>query len=94
MVLLECVLGRYPYPATNGPFDLILHIDSEPPTMPPPGAISPALQDLLQQCLQKDPRARPPAHRLLQHPWLTGAAPVAAGELRAFMRVLSDPREK
>ena len=36
----------------------------------PPGRMSPAAEDFIRSCLQKDPRSRPSTADLLQHPWM------------------------
>ena len=35
----------------------------------PPGRMSPAAEDFIRSCLQKDPCSRPSTEALLQHPW-------------------------
>ena len=45
----------------------IAHSTSGPPR--PPG-LSPTLTDFLDQCFKTNPRDRPEAVQLLQHPWI------------------------
>lgn len=35
----------------------------------PPGRMSPAAEDFIRSCLQKDPCSRPSTEDLLKHPW-------------------------
>jgi serine/threonine protein kinase len=79
LVLLECLTGRYPYhaaAASGVPLEIIAHVCHEEVPLPPPGSISDLCRDFLTACLQKDPAKRPAAALLLNHPWITQAAPV------------------
>jgi hypothetical protein len=84
LVLVECVTGKYPYDASKGAMELMVALMEDAAPVPPEGAASPALRDLIARCLRKDPAARPTAEELLRLPWVAGAPP--RRELRAFMR--------
>ena len=70
--LAQLVSGRAPWASTGirTPPELMTHIartQSGPPLCP---GLSPGLLDMLRLCFQVDPRERPGAQELLQHPWL------------------------
>lgn len=64
------------------PFRAIFLIPkADPPTLASPGTWSNELKDFVAQCLIKDPKRRPPASALLQHPFIAGRDN-AAGQAR------------
>jgi len=69
--VIELLTGKPPY------FDLqqmpALFRIVQDPHPPLPDSISPALEDFLMQCFEKDPVRRIDAASLLKHPWLKGA---------------------
>ncbi|XRB04434.1 mitogen-activated protein kinase kinase [Pycnococcus provasolii] len=73
LTALECVIGRYPYNASGGPFQLMLQVVEDAPPSPPPGS-SGALVDFLGACLHKEPSQRSNASSLLAHPFVAAAA--------------------
>jgi len=72
ITLVECALGRYPYPAYNGSnyFVLLSQIINDPPPALPADAFSVEFRDFVSLCLRKDPSQRPPAEALLEHPFI------------------------
>ncbi|KAF1833092.1 Pbs2-type MAP kinase [Decorospora gaudefroyi] len=76
LTIIECALGRYPYPPEtyNNIFSqLSAIVDGEPPDLPPEG-YSEAARNFVRGCLNKIPNLRPTYAMLLQHAWL---APLA-----------------
>lgn len=79
LTIIECALGRYPYPPEtyNNIFSqLSAIVDGEPPDLPPEG-YSEAARNFVRGCLNKIPNLRPTYAMLLQHAWL---APLAKPE--------------
>lgn len=79
LTLIECALGRYPYPPEtyNNIFSqLSAIVDGEPPDLPEDG-YSDAARNFVRGCLNKIPNLRPTYAMLLQHAWL---APLAKPE--------------
>lgn len=72
LTIIECALGRYPYPPEtyNNIFSqLSAIVDGEPPELPADG-YSEAARDFVKGCLNKIPKARPTYAMLLRHGWL------------------------
>ncbi|KAF3933618.1 PAK-2p27 [Dactylella cylindrospora] len=70
--ILECAMGRYPYPPEtyNNIFSqLSAIVDGPPPDLPEEG-FSPQARDFVKRTLHKTPKMRPTYAALLQHPWL------------------------
>ncbi|KAH7071660.1 Pbs2-type MAP kinase [Paraphoma chrysanthemicola] len=79
LTIIECALGRYPYPPEtyNNIFSqLSAIVDGEPPDLPQEG-YSEAARNFVRGCLNKIPNLRPTYAMLLQHAWL---APLAKPE--------------
>ncbi|KAK3699790.1 MAP kinase kinase Wis1 [Vermiconidia calcicola] len=79
LTIIECALGRYPYPPET--YDNIFSqlsaiVDGEPPDLPADN-FSQASRDFVAGCLNKIPKLRPTYPMLLQHAWL---APIAKPE--------------
>ncbi|KAF3913249.1 PAK-2p27 [Arthrobotrys entomopaga] len=71
--ILECAMGRYPYPPEtyNNIFSqLSAIVDGPPPDLPEEG-FSPQARDFVRRTLHKIPKMRPTYAALLQHPWLS-----------------------
>ncbi|EGX46695.1 hypothetical protein AOL_s00097g443 [Orbilia oligospora ATCC 24927] len=71
--ILECAMGRYPYPPEtyNNIFSqLSAIVDGPPPDLPDEG-FSPQARDFVRRTLHKVPKMRPTYAALLQHPWLS-----------------------
>ncbi|KAK6331984.1 hypothetical protein TWF718_002521 [Orbilia javanica] len=71
--ILECAMGRYPYPPEtyNNIFSqLSAIVDGPPPDLPDEG-FSPQARDFVKRTLHKIPKMRPTYAALLQHPWLS-----------------------
>eukprot|EP01112_Ceratiomyxa_fruticulosa_P002135 TRINITY_DN12262_c0_g2_i1.p1 TRINITY_DN12262_c0_g2~~TRINITY_DN12262_c0_g2_i1.p1 ORF type:complete len:372 (-),score=82.23 TRINITY_DN12262_c0_g2_i1:93-1208(-) len=78
--LVECALGRFPYPPIEGPastpppalsfFELMGYIVRSPPPTLPAEKFSPEFCDFVSKCLQKSPELRPTAQSLLTHPFI------------------------
>ncbi|KAF2740789.1 kinase-like protein [Polyplosphaeria fusca] len=72
LTIIECALGRYPYPPEtyNNIFSqLSAIVDGEAPDLPPEG-FSEAARNFVRGCLNKIPNLRPTYAMLLQHAWL------------------------
>ncbi|KAL6242915.1 MAP kinase kinase Wis1 [Rhinocladiella similis] len=72
LTIIECALGRYPYPPET--YDNIFSqlsaiVDGEPPDLPA-DQYSEAAIDFVRGCLNKIPRLRPTYAMLLRHAWL------------------------
>ncbi len=76
--LVEAFLGRFPYPPPGSPssaqplgfWDLLDYIVEEPPPRLNPETSSPELCNFLACCLQKNPKQRVAANKLLEHPFI------------------------
>lgn len=69
LIVLELMLGKYPYPSVDNYFKLLSNImDKEPPGVPE-GVFSDELAEFVHICLDKNSN-RPGASDLLKHPWL------------------------
>ncbi|KZF23642.1 kinase-like protein [Xylona heveae TC161] len=72
LTIIECALGRYPYPPEtyNNIFSqLSAIVDGDPPDLPQ-GEFSEAARDFVRGCLNKIPKLRPTYAMLLRHAWL------------------------
>lgn len=72
LTIIECSLGRYPYPpevASTIFSQLSAIVDGEPPGLPADG-YSQTAQDFVRGCLNKVPKMRPTYAMLLKHPWM------------------------
>ncbi|KAJ9630269.1 uncharacterized protein PV06_02451 [Exophiala oligosperma] len=72
LTIIECALGRYPYPPET--YDNIFSqlnaiVDGDPPDLPA-DQYSEAAIDFVRGCLNKIPRLRPTYAMLLRHAWL------------------------
>ncbi|KAF5842541.1 kinase-like domain-containing protein [Dunaliella salina] len=79
LTLVECALGRYPYPPPGqnqptqplGFWELLEYIVHEPPpVLSSEDGFSPELCDFVAQCLVKDTKKRPKIEALSKHPFL------------------------
>mmetsp|Transcript_8064 Transcript_8064/g.23104 ORF Transcript_8064/g.23104 Transcript_8064/m.23104 type:complete len:395 (-) Transcript_8064:110-1294(-) len=76
--LVEAAMGRFPYPPPGSPsntqplgfWDLLDYIVEEPPPRLNPETSSPELCNFLACCLQKNPKQRVAATKLLEHPFI------------------------
>ncbi|KAI9675648.1 MAG: hypothetical protein M1817_001015 [Caeruleum heppii] len=72
LTIIECALGRYPYPPEtyNNIFSqLSAIVDGDPPDLPAEG-FSDDARDFVKGCLHKIPKLRPTYAMLLRHRWL------------------------
>ncbi|KAK3336114.1 kinase-like domain-containing protein [Cercophora scortea] len=72
LTIIECALGRYPYPpeVSSTIFSqLSAIVEGEPPNLPSEG-YSPIAQDFVRSCLNKVPAKRHTYPMLLAHPWM------------------------
>ncbi|KAJ0160160.1 Protein kinase wis1 [Colletotrichum tanaceti] len=72
LTVIECALGRYPYPPEVSLTifsQLSAIVEGEPPGLPDEGFSSTA-HDFVRKCLNKIPKDRPTYAALLQHPWM------------------------
>ncbi|CCU75305.1 putative polymyxin B resistance protein kinase/MAP kinase kinase PBS2 [Blumeria hordei DH14] len=71
--IIECALGKYPYPPetyNNIFLQLSAIVEGEPPDLPEEN-FSSAARDFVRGCLNKIPKLRPTYTMLLQHAWLS-----------------------
>ncbi|POM61390.1 Serine/threonine protein Kinase [Phytophthora palmivora] len=71
--VMACAIGKLPVPTKDGYWGVVHAVQEQPsPSLKDYGDhFSPELCDFLDQCLQKNPMHRPPAARLLEHPFIT-----------------------
>ncbi|KNC82719.1 STE/STE7 protein kinase, variant [Sphaeroforma arctica JP610] len=74
--VMELALHAFPYPIKTeegglGFWELLDYIVDQPaPVLPASESFSPEFRDFLRLSLQKNPKNRPTASELLQHPWM------------------------
>lgn len=72
LTLMECAIGKFPYPKTSYPIEMIQYIASEPPPkLPKNMKFTSQFNDFIQLCINKDPSKRPNAKQLKKHKWIT-----------------------
>ncbi|OWY99350.1 Serine/threonine protein kinase [Phytophthora megakarya] len=73
LAVMACAIGKLPVPTKEGYWGVVHAVQEQPsPSLKEYGDhFSPELCDFLDQCLQKNPMYRPPAARLLEHPFIT-----------------------
>lgn len=72
LTLMECAIGRFPYPQTNYYLEMIQYIATEsPPQLPKDMSFTNQFRDFLFLCINKDPKKRPTAKELKKHKWIT-----------------------
>jgi len=89
--LVEAAMGRFPYPPPGSPsssqplgfWDLLDYIVEEPPPRLNPETSSPELCNFLACCLQKNPKKRVSAAKLLEHPFIKAYKGVNVADLIA-----------
>ncbi|KAK4239750.1 kinase-like domain-containing protein [Achaetomium macrosporum] len=72
LTIIECALGRYPYPpeVSSTIFSqLNAIVEGDPPDLPSEG-YSPLARDFVRSCLNKNPKKRHTYAMLLAHPWI------------------------
>jgi len=70
--LVECALGRYPFERPSSFFDYIDAAVNKPVLGPGMATgLSADARDFIAKCTHVDPKRRPTAAELLQHPWIT-----------------------
>ena len=70
--LLTVAIGRYPLQTDGGYWGLLHSLKDEPSPELPENEFSDVFRDFIDLCLQKDPKERPSAKELLEHPFLYG----------------------
>ncbi|EEY59831.1 mitogen-activated protein kinase kinase, putative [Phytophthora infestans T30-4] len=72
LAVMACAIGKLPVPTKDGYWGVVHAVQEQPsPRLQDYGDhFSPELCDFLDQCLQKNPMYRPPAARLLEHPFI------------------------
>ncbi|PNH03249.1 Mitogen-activated protein kinase kinase 1 [Tetrabaena socialis] len=81
LAAVELATGRYPYDASEGPLQLMIHVLQEDTPLPPAGEYSEELRDFVRVCLQKDPLQRP----------MYASDPTT---LKSFMQCCFNPHDK
>eukprot|EP00735_Rhodelphis_limneticus_P006725 TRINITY_DN19156_c0_g1::TRINITY_DN19156_c0_g1_i1::g.2218::m.2218 TRINITY_DN19156_c0_g1::TRINITY_DN19156_c0_g1_i1::g.2218 ORF type:complete len:493 (+),score=147.20,sp/O80396/M2K3_ARATH/39.43/5e-82,Pkinase/PF00069.20/1.4e-62,Pkinase_Tyr/PF07714.12/2.1e-37,NTF2/PF02136.15/1.9e-17,Kdo/PF06293.9/0.00075,Kinase-like/PF14531.1/0.0063,Seadorna_VP7/PF07387.6/0.073,APH/PF01636.18/62,APH/PF01636.18/1.8,RIO1/PF01163.17/0.17,SnoaL_4/PF13577.1/0.21 TRINITY_DN19156_c0_g1_i1:52-1479(+) len=69
--MMECALGKFPFPLGKGYWDLMNQIQNEESPRLPADQFSQEFCDFISLCLQKDAEKRPSADDLLKHPFIT-----------------------
>eukprot|EP01083_Nonionella_stella_P005411 15626_1 len=87
LCLLECSLGRFPYPDTGVYIELVQSIVNAP-VPDGPEDFSAEFADFVRKCMNKDPSKRPPATELLNHPWIVEAK-TRKFDLKSWIQSLS-----
>lgn len=93
LALFECATGEFPYSANEGPVNLMLQILDDPSPSLSDKSFSPEFCSFIDDCLQKDPVARPTAEKLLSHPFVTKYED-AGVNLEAFIQSIFDPTQR
>ncbi|KAF3939469.1 hypothetical protein ABW19_dt0204946 [Dactylella cylindrospora] len=71
-VVLEMATGRRPWASLDNEWAVMWNIAAgNPPQFPSPDQLSEQGMDFLKRCFERDPRKRPTAAELLQHPWIS-----------------------
>lgn len=71
LIMLELIVGEYPYPNATNYFQLLNNIiEGEVPCVPSTYALSADLVDFVKACLSKEPAKRPTVCELEAHPWM------------------------
>lgn len=71
MVIVEMMMGEFPYSETKDFLAMLDQIKETPsPNVPQNGNFSPELHDFIEQCLKKDPKDRYSEVQLMAHPWI------------------------
>ncbi|KAJ6800054.1 mitogen-activated protein kinase kinase 3 isoform X4 [Iris pallida] len=92
LAIFECGSGKYPYTANDGPADVMLQILYDP--LPTPGdSFSPEFCSFVDDCLQKDPDARPTVEELLSHPFIKKYEKETV-DLAKYIRGVFDPTQR
>lgn len=86
LVILECLLGRFPYNDCNTHMDMVLTILEAPVPIPPASQFSTEFHEFIQFMLSKDHTKRLPAEVLIAAPWLKAFGAVDIMESRAIVR--------
>lgn len=82
--LLECVLGKYPFEKPQSYFDYLDAAQSNPSSLVE-NEVSPELLDFIRKCTDVDPKARPRARELLEHPFIVKSRQDGANALRKWL---------
>ncbi len=69
--VVEMATGQAPWAQIADPFVALYHIGCTDEVPAVPASLSPAAQDFLSRCFQRDPRTRWTSSQLLEHPFLT-----------------------
>lgn len=95
ITLVECALGRFPYPAYTGSnyFVLLSQILNDPPPELP-DTFSKDFRDFVLQCLNKEPEQRPSAEQLLSHQFITSNDDsIRHFDMAGFVRQVTEMRQ-
>ncbi|KAJ1929149.1 Suppressor of Sensor Kinase (SLN1) [Tieghemiomyces parasiticus] len=71
--VLEMVTGKRPWSNLDNEWAIMYHIVSSHPPLPEPTQMSAAGIEFLETCFTHDPKVRPTAAELMDHPWLRDA---------------------
>ena len=71
LTLMECAVGKFPYPQTSYYLEMIQYIATEPPPqLPTDMGFTKEFHDFVSLCIHKDPNKRPTAKELKAHQWI------------------------
>lgn len=70
-MVMELIIGRYPYPSTHNIIEMVENLQHlPPPSLPSNGLYSPEIIHFISCCLQKEPENRANVDQLLGHPFI------------------------
>jgi len=91
--LMTVALGSFPLTTSGGYWALLSSLNDDPVPRLPEDKFSPMLIDFMDQCLQKDPPARPSTNELLQHPFILQSEAIVQAQLQGAEKIHSDHLE-
>jgi mitogen-activated protein kinase kinase kinase len=69
--IVQMATGRRPWSALDNEWSVMFHVVTGHPPLPDPSQMSSSGISFLKECFTRNPKERPSAHELLNHPWIT-----------------------
>ncbi|KAI8098776.1 uncharacterized protein BX664DRAFT_319573 [Halteromyces radiatus] len=69
--IVQMATGRRPWSTLDNEWSVMFHVVTGHPPLPDPSQMSSSGISFLKQCFTRNPKDRPSAHELLNHPWIT-----------------------